>query len=321
MPYNDVSLGQNLTVGGNISSTNALSSNRVTAEEFFTGDILVKDNYIATTVSNSNLELRANGTGFIVLEEFNVNANVISSNSSNDIVLTPGTGKVVSVSSNQSLIIPVGNTAERPTAESGMIRFNSQMGRYEGYDGVNWIKLSGVGDLDETTYITAELTPGANDDTIRFYNNNALTADLTSARLQAPRIEVDNLIIDGNTISSTTDTDIIFNATGAGSIRLANFAIKDNTITNTVSDAVTTITQTGTGYFKIAGTNGFVVPTGISSERPTAYAVVGMTRYNSELKQLEIYNGVSWDSAAGAGGGINATTAEDIAITYALILG
>jgi hypothetical protein len=30
---------------------------------------------------------------------------------------------------------------------------------------------------------------------------------------------------------------------------------------------------------------------------------------------------VSWDSAAGAGGGINAATAEDIAITYALILG
>ncbi len=320
MPYNNVSLGQNLTVGGNVSSTNALATNRVTAEEFYTGDVIVKDNYIATTVSNSNLELRANGTGYIVLEEFNVNANVISSNSSSDVVLQPGTGKVVTISSNQSLIIPVGNTAERPTAQSGMIRFNSQMGRYEGYDGVNWIKLSGVGDLDETTYITAELTPGANDDTIRFYNNNVLTADLTSARLQVPRVEVDNIIIDGNTISSTTNTDIIFNATGTGSIKLANFAVKDNTITNTVSGAVTTITQSGTGYFKIAGTNGFVVPTGVSSERP-AYAVTGMTRYNSELKQLEIFNGTTWDSAAGAGGGINAATAEDIAITYALILG
>ena len=321
MPFNNVSMGQNLTVAGNISSTNALATNRVTAEEFYTGDILVKDNYVATTVSNSNLELRANGTGYIVLEEFNINANVISSNSSNDVVLQPGTGKVVSINSDQSLIIPVGNTGARPTAQSGMIRFNSQMGRYEGYDGTNWIKLSGVGDLDETTYITAELTPGANDDTIRFYNNNALTADLTSARLQVPRVEVDNIIIDGNTISSTSNTDIIFNATGSGSVKLANFAVKDNTITNTVSGAVTTITQTGTGYFKIAGTNGFVVPTGISSERPTAYAVMGMTRYNSELKQLEIFNGVSWDSAAGAGGGINAATAEDIAITYALILG
>ncbi len=321
IPYNNVSMGQNLSVAGDITVTNVTASNRVTAEEFYTSDILVKDNYIATTTSNSNLELRANGTGYIKLEEFDINANVISSNSSSDIVLQPGTGKVVSISSNQSLIIPVGNTAERPTAQSGMIRFNSQMGRYEGYDGINWIKLSGVGDLDETTYITAELTPGANDDTIRFYNNNVLTADLTSARLSAPRIEVDNLIIDGNTISSTTNTDIIFNATGTGSIKLANFAIKDNTITNTVSGAITTITQSGTGYFKIAGTNGFVVPTGVSSERPSAYAVVGMTRYNSELKQLEIFNGTSWDSAAGAGGGINAATAEDIAITYALILG
>jgi len=321
VPNNDVSMGQNLTVSGNIDSANLTASNRITAEEFFNNDILIKDNYITTTTSNSNLELRANGTGYIVLEEFNVNANVISSNAANDIVIQPGTNKLVTISSNQSLIIPVGDTASRPVPQSGMIRFNNQIGRYEGYDGVNWIKLSGVGDLDETTYITAELTPGANDDTIRFYNNNVLTADLTSARLQVPRVEVDNIIIDGNTISSTTNTDIIFNATGTGSIRLANFAIKDNTITNVVSDAVTTLAQSGTGYFKIAGTNGFVVPTGISSERPSAYAVIGMTRYNSELKQLEIYNGVSWDSAAGAGGGINAATAEDIAITYALILG
>jgi hypothetical protein len=320
MPFNNVSMGQNLSVTGNISSANLTASNRITAEEFFNNDIIVKDNYIATTTSNSNLELRANGTGYIVLEEFNVNANVISSNSSSDVILQPGTGKVVSIDSNQSLIIPVGNTAERPTAQSGMIRFNSQIGRYEGYDGVNWIKLSGVGDLDETTRITAELTPGANDDTIRFYNNNVLTADLTSARLQVPRVEVDNIIIDGNTISSTTNTDIIFNATGSGSVRLANFAVKDNSITNVISNAVTEIVQSGTGYFKIAGTNGVVMPTGITSERP-AYAVVGMTRYNSEFKQLEVFNGSTWDSAAGAGGGINSITAEDIAVTYALILG
>jgi hypothetical protein len=320
MPFNNVSMGQNLSVTGNVSSANLTASNRITAEEFFNSDILIKDNSIATTTSNSNLELRANGTGYIVLEEFNVNTNVISSNSASDIVIQPGTNKVVSIDSNQSLIIPVGNTADRPTAQSGMIRFNNQLGRYEGYDGVNWIKLSGVGDLDETTRITAELTPGANDDTIRFYNNNVLTADLTSARLQVPRVEVDNIIIDGNTISSTTNTDIIFNATGSGSIRLANFAIKDNSITNVVSGSITQITQTGAGYFKIAGTNGFVVPTGITSERP-AYAVTGMTRYNSELKQLEVFNGTTWDSAAGSGGGINATTAEDIAITYALILG
>jgi hypothetical protein len=320
MPFNNVSMGQDLSVTGNVSSANLTASNRITAEEFFNSDILIKDNLIATTTSNSNLELRTNGTGYIVLEEFNVNANVISSNSASDIVIQPGTNKVVSIDSNQSLIIPVGNTSERPTAQSGMIRFNNQLGRYEGYDGVNWIKLSGVGDLDETTRITAELTPGANDDTIRFYNNNVLTADLTSARLQVPRVEVDNIIIDGNTISSTTNTDIIFNATGSGSIRLANFAIKDNSITNVVSGSITQITQTGAGYFKIAGTNGFVVPTGITSERP-AYAVTGMTRYNSELKQLEVFNGTTWDSAAGSGGGINATTAEDIAITYALILG
>jgi hypothetical protein len=217
----------------------------------------------------------------------------------------------------------VGTTAERPlVATAGMIRFNTTLSRYEGYDGADWIRLdSRLTDLDENTYITAELTPGANDDTIRFYNNDNLTANLTATRLQTGRVEVDNILIDGNTITPlTTNTDLAFNASGSGSIKLANFAIKDNTITNTVANSVTTITQTGTGYFKIQGSNGFVVPTGDSTQRPT-YAVLGMTRYNSQVKQLEIFNGISWDSAAGAGGGINGATAEDIAVTYALILG
>jgi hypothetical protein len=203
-----------------------------------------------------------------------------------------------------------------------MIRFNTTLSRYEGYDGTDWIRLdSRVTDLDENTYITAELTPGANDNTIRFYNNGGLTADLNSTRLNVPRIEIDNIAIDNNTISAiTTNTDLVFNASGTGSVKLANFTIKDNTITNSVANSITTITQTGNGYFKISGTNGFVVPTGISTERP-AYAVLGMTRYNSEVKQLEIFNGSTWESAAGSSGAINAVTAADIAITYALLLG
>ena len=237
--------------------------------------------------------------------------------------MQPGTGKTLTITSTQSMIVPIGTTGERPSpATAGMIRYNTSLSRYEGYDGADWIRLdSRVVDLDENTYITAELTPGANDNTIRFYNDGSLTADLTSTRLQAPRIEVDNIAIDNNTISSvTTNTDLIFNATGTGSVKLANFAFKDNVITNTVTDSITTITQTGNGYFKIAGTNGFVVPTGNSIQRP-AYAVLGMTRYNSEVKQLEIFNGTSWESAAGSSGAINAATATDLAIEVVLMLG
>jgi hypothetical protein len=323
IPNNDVQVDQNLTVIGTTTTQAINSSARISANQFFTGDILIDDNFIETTLTNSNLNLQANGTGVIRIEEFDFSSNVISSNSTSDIVVQPGTGKTLTISSTQSIIVPIGTTGERPSpATAGMIRYNTSLSRYEGYDGADWIRLdSRVVDLDENTYITAELTPGANDNTIRFYNDGSLTADLTSTRLQVPRVEVDNIVIDNNTISSvTTNTDLIFNATGTGSVKLANFAFKDNVITNTVTDSITTITQTGNGYFKIAGTNGFVVPTGNSTQRP-AYAVLGMTRYNSEVKQLEIFNGTTWESAAGSSGAINAATATDLAIQVVLMLG
>lgn len=42
--------------------------------------------------------------------------------------------------------IPAGNTAQRPgSANTGMLRFNSDYARYEGYDGSSWGSLGGAG--------------------------------------------------------------------------------------------------------------------------------------------------------------------------------
>jgi hypothetical protein len=105
-------------------------------------------------------------------------------------------------------------------------------------------------------------------------------------------------------------------------VRLGNFRIVDNVITNIVSNAVSQIVQSGTGYFKIAGTNGFVPPVGNDAQRPTAYAVLGMTRYNTNSKALEVWDGSgTWASPAGSSGAVSITQAEDIAVQIALTLG
>jgi hypothetical protein len=88
-----------------------------------------------------------------------------------------------------------------------------------------------------------------------------------------------------------------------------------------VSGAISQIVQSGTGYFKIAGTNGFVPPVGSYGQRPTAYAVLGMTRYNTNSKALEVWDGLTWASPAGTSGAVSIAGAEDIAASYALILG
>jgi len=81
------------------------------------------------------------------------------------------------------------------------------------------------------------------------------------------------------------------------------------------------IAQTGTGYFKIQGTNGFVPPVGSDGDRPTAYAVLGMTRFNTDSAALEIWDGADWASPAGSAGAVSVAEANDIAAQLVLTLG
>jgi hypothetical protein len=329
VPSNDVQMSQNLdvtgniTVGNNVTITGTLTVNDINsagtiqANNFTTGDILIDDNFITTTNSNSDLELRAAGTGSIVIDDFSIKDGTITT--TGDMTFTPGTG-IVDIDSTGALKLPVGTTAERPSASAGQIRFNIETAQFEGYDGTNWIRLNGVQDLDGNTRITAELTPGANDNTIRFYINGTAVADIDATRLNTNRVTVDDIEIDGNVISTTTtNTDLQLQAQGTGSVVLENFAVNNNTITNTSSGAVFTFANTGTGYVDISGTSGVVLPIGDDSQRPTG--VTGMIRFNTEDNRVELYDGSDWVSVAGAAAGINIAQAEEIAIEQVLIFG
>ena len=102
---------------------------------------------------------------------------------------------------------------------------------------------------------------------------------------------------------------------------IGNLMFRDNTITNVSSNAISQFNSTGDGYYKFSGTNGLVMPRGTNAQRPTAYAVVGMTRYNTELRALEVWDGFSWASPAGSSGSVTLTQAEDAAVAYVLTLG
>jgi hypothetical protein len=69
-----------------------------------------------------------------------------------------------------ALKVPVGTTAQRPgTTGIGMLRYNTTTSQYEGYANNNWTGLGGVVDVNQDTYISAETTPGANNDELKFY--------------------------------------------------------------------------------------------------------------------------------------------------------
>jgi len=67
--------------------------------------------------------------------------------------------------------IPVGTTAQRPTSSSqGYIRFNTSLGKYEGYSGTAWGKLGGSDSVSGTTKMVFDTFIG--DDKIRFKSSN-----------------------------------------------------------------------------------------------------------------------------------------------------
>jgi len=223
-----------------------------------------------------------------------------------------------------NLRLPVGDTAARPvTPQAGQIRFNTSLNRFEGYDGVYWIQLNGVVDIDGDTAVTAEFSPGANDNIIRFTTAGFTSTFIDQFGLNSDRIIVDDIQLDGNVISTTTtDTDLELTAQGAGSVVVDDLAIKDSTITNTVADGITVFENTDNGYVKFEGTSGLVIPVGNNADRPSSeFTEIGMTRFNTTDARVEIYDGTNWISVAGSASGLSQTDAEDIAFSTVIQFG
>jgi hypothetical protein len=246
-------------------------------------DLQLQGNVISTTVSNSSIEIDPNGTGTVnIIANTNITGNLAVSGNVN------ATGNVV-IGGN----ITIGDALTDNVVINASIRSDLVPETDNTYD------------LGSPTFRWRAI-----------YVN-----DFYTTALNVPALDIGNLMFRDNEITTTTGQDLYIDGNGAGGVRLGNFRIVDNVITNVSTNAITQIAQTGTGYFKIQGTNGFVPPRGDESTRPTAYAVLGMTRFNTNSKALEIYDGITWASPAGSSGAVSITQANDIAVEIALTLG
>ena len=246
-------------------------------------DLQLQGNTISTTVSNSSIELDPNGSGTVnIIANTNITGNLaVTGNIS-------ATGNVV-----------IGGNIQIGDALTDNIIINAS------------IRSDLVPETDNT-YDLGSAT----------YRWRAVYAyNLYTDAINVPALDVGNLMFRDNEITTTTGQDLYIDGNGTGGVRLGNFRIVDNVITNVVSGAVSQIAQTGIGYFKIQGTNGFVPPVGADAQRPTAYAVLGMTRFNTDSAALEIWDGADWASPAGAAGAVSVAEANDIAAQLALTLG
>jgi hypothetical protein len=126
----------------------------------------------------------------------------------------------------------------------------------------------------------------------------------------------------GVPIIEADDNGVVRIAETFGKAVIGNISIDGSTITHTNPTAVLTIQQQGSGYLKVGGELGMVIPAGDDVQRPAEISSeIGMTRFNIERKYLEIWNGEIWQSSAGDALQISRETARDISVVYALMLG
>jgi len=194
--------------------------------------------------------------------------------------------------------IPVGTTAERPaTGADGYIRFNTTTGKYEGYQNGNWAVLGSVTDLDLNTTITAELTPGANDDTLRFYNANYLSASLTSSLLDLNndvQVRINNATQSTDTLTGALVVDggvaVKKNLNVAGNVGVTNNltvpSIFTSLIDSTDSSAITVTPATIFSSDVVVENNLSVTSTSIFNDAVdinSTLTVQGLTQFNDNV--------------------------------------
>lgn len=251
--------------------------------KLYVDDLSIEGNTISTLNSNATLELRPNGTGTLeVFASTNIDGNLY-----------------VSGNINADGNVTIGGNITIGDALTDTIQINAA------------IKSDLIPETDNTYDL------GSPSFRWKDLYVNTVVADL----LTVSTLDVGNIMVRDNEITTTTGQDLYIDGNGSGGVRLGNFRITGNVITNVSNNAISQIAQTGNGYFKIAGTNGFVPPRGNDSDRPTAYAVIGMTRFNTNSNALEVWSGTSWASPAGASGAVSEILANDIAASFALMLG
>lgn len=310
---NNVRVNNNLTVDGVTEVADVNVINRTTADEFFTNDILISDNNITTTVTNSNLELTANGTGGVFLETSKLTSNTLSS--TDNVIFVPATGKQFIIDTTASVKLPTGTNADRPTKSQGDLRFNTSDNTFEGFDGSASRGFGAVYSADRLSSVRATKTTNV----LNFVTNSVTSMDITSSRVRLNGLYIDNLQLnDSSTIAVNSDLTFSPNGTGLNIVEQVTF--DGENLQNDNASTPLTFAGTNNGYLKIVGTNGFIIPYGDDASRPSV-PEVGDTRYNTEQGYIEVWDGTQYNSAAGVGESVTSDFMEEETNLWSLILG
>jgi hypothetical protein len=292
---------------------NTLTLGTFTASNLSTANFTFSGNTITNTANNQDIAIVTTGAAGINIGNFRISGNTIQNTSPNAI----SNFQQQTSTSTFNATIALGSTFTFSGSTSGTtLTVNSVPG---GTIAVGQV-LSG-GTLPAGTYIVANIAGTGNGSQWQINNyitqaNTTITATPTVLNVTGtPTATIyKGMILTGAGVTSgTVITALLTGTGGAGSYYI--------TPAQTLAIS-TSITGTVSGYINIGGTNGVVIPSGTTIQRPSI-PTTGMIRFNTDNSSLavEIYNGSAWTSVAGVQSGITVSQASDISVQWALTLG
>jgi hypothetical protein len=233
------------------------------------GNLQLTGNTISSTNTNGAITINANGTGAI-----NLNNNVLVTGNLH------ATGTITADGN-----ITLGTTTSNTINFTGEVNSNILPSANNTYTlGSNSLQWANV------------------------YTQGLTTSTFSATTLNTTTFNTSQLQITGNTISTTTaNTNINFNTTGTGGIVFGNLSFTNNTITNTVSGAVTRFTQTVSNATNIAGSIapgtainivGSTTLTTLSVTQIPFWAVGGSITFNGSSQNLSFSTGITINQSA-----------------------
>ena len=216
-----------------------------------------------------------------------------------DTTITP-TGNLVIFSGTSGVVVPSGNTAQRPDpAQTGTLRVNTALNQIEAWDGSAWI--SGTGGSGNVTIVDQQITPDGSNVTY------TLDQESTNASILVSLNGVGQLPgtaygVSGNSITFTQvpeTTDII-------DIRFLASATTQNQILNSSGNTKVQATDTSSILFTVASSN-------VATLTSTGFSVTG----NITLGNIVNGNGNGTGNIGNASGYFNTLFAQATSAQYA----
>jgi hypothetical protein len=215
-----------------------------------------------STISNATGDLQINGAAGseVVFNEAGANIDFrVEGDSDTDLFVVDASADQIGIStaagsigyvldasgSTDAFRLPSGTTGERPTAATGVIRFNSQNGKYEGsQDGSTWIEFATTGDTPVISKVSA-----TGDGSTSIFTGFFASAPASAANVL---VFIDNVYQEPTENYSVSSTNITFTSAPHSGARI--FAIVGFDNTALVSGGVARSETTAVSYTSSATT-------------------------------------------------------------------